>query len=369
MLTDEFQAVNCSPDIQVRSRFIELDGLRGLAAFSVFLGHSIGLMKGTEALDALSSSPLHILWDGAGAVDLFFVLSGFVLALPFVRKVENPKYLQFCIRRAFRLYPAFWLALVLSLAFRAWGYNPSGMEALSDWSRSMWTSNVTPELFLRSVPLLLGVDSRQIDPVAWTLIIEMRMSLVLPVIIVALNYSRGVLFDLAIFLLCLVLGNVVNALSYLPLFAIGAVLAKHHAALSMGLSDLKFSWWIGILCVGILLYGNRWIIPELSFFQQNIGSGFGSTIIILCSLTSPFLSGAFSNPVLHFMGYTSYSFYLLHLPLMMFVTSHLFPLTNSTFLCSVVVLAIAYLLAYFAFRFVEQPMNKLGRDVTINFTK
>ncbi|OIR03145.1 glucans biosynthesis protein [mine drainage metagenome] len=353
--------------MQIKSRFIELDGLRGLAAFSVFLGHSIGMMKGTEAIDALYASPFHILWDGAGAVDLFFVLSGFVLALPYFYKVENPKYLQFCIRRAFRLYPAFWLALVLSLALRVWGYNPSGLEALSDWSRSMWTSNVTIDLFLRSMSLLLGVDTRQIDPVVWTLIIEMRMSIVLPVIIVALNYSRNAFFDLVIFAMCIVLGGVIDVLAYLPLFALGAVTAKHHAALHLKISDMKLFWWLGILCMGIMLYGNRWIVPELSHFQQDIGSGLGSAIIILCTLASPVLSGALSKPVLHFMGYTSYSFYLLHLPLLLFVTSYLFPLTNSTLLCTVIVLVFAYVLAYLAFQFIEQPINKFGRDATINF--
>src|SRR5262249_7776852 len=66
------------------TRFAGLDGLRGLAAFSVFLGHTVRLIPGPRLSDRLMESPLRVLWDGTAAVDLFFVLSGFVLSLPFV---------------------------------------------------------------------------------------------------------------------------------------------------------------------------------------------------------------------------------------------------------------------------------------------
>ena len=318
-------------------------------------------------IDWTDRSTCVLFGDGAGAVDLFFVLSGFVLALPYVCKVENPKYLQYCFRRAFRLYPALWFALVLCVVLRL-EYDPAGMDLLSDWSRTMWTSDVTPGIFLRNLPLLFGHDSQQLDPVIWTLILELRLSIVLPVIIVALNFSRRLSFDLAILALSLVFANMIDALALLPLFALGAVAAKHHATWSLKIAEMKKFWWLVVFCAGILLYGNRWIIPGLSNFQQEMGSGFGSLIIILCTLSSAALTGALSKPLPHFMGQTSYSFYLLHLPLMLFVTSRLFPLTNSNFLCSVVTLIIAYLLAYWVFRFIEQPMNELGRNISINFT-
>lgn len=347
----------------MKTRFVALDGLRGLAAISVFFSHAIGLMFETDIVNALQTSPLHMLWDGASAVNLFFVLSGFVLALPYLNKRENPNYIQFCIRRFFRLYPAFWLAIIISLALRS-GYDPTGMEALSEWSRSMWTSNVTLDMFLRHLTLMFWVDTRQMDPVAWTLIIEMRMSILLPVIIFALNFSRGLSIDLAIVAACLVLGNMVGVFTYLPLFVLGAVAAKYHKSWSLTITDMRIYWWISILCVGILLYGNRWIFPALTQFQQDIGSGFGSIIIILFTLSSKYFSNILSKPILQFMGHTSYSFYLLHLPLMLFFTSLLFPLTNSIILCSVLDLIFAYFLSYLVFRYIEQPMNELGRNVT-----
>ena len=146
--------------MKTRGRYTELDGLRGLAAFSVFLSHAIGLLYETNAIKALQSSPFRIFWDGAAAVDLFFVLSGLVLALPYVTDGKNPPYVQFCIRRMFRLYPAFLVALCVSLALRA-GYDADGMTSLSYWAQSLWTYPVTTEVILRHLPLVISVNTRR----------------------------------------------------------------------------------------------------------------------------------------------------------------------------------------------------------------
>jgi peptidoglycan/LPS O-acetylase OafA/YrhL len=101
-------------------RLPELDGLRGLAALTVFFSHVIGLFPGHEAF-RVQKTPLHILWDGNAAVVFFFLLSGYVLALPFVdagRRAIRPA--SFIIKRLFRLYPAYWCGLALALVFRAY---------------------------------------------------------------------------------------------------------------------------------------------------------------------------------------------------------------------------------------------------------
>jgi len=74
-----------------RDRIVELDALRGLAAVSVVLWHSFILFpsatadtrnKGYTLLNVVKYSPLHGVWAGPQAVLLFFMISGFVLALP-----------------------------------------------------------------------------------------------------------------------------------------------------------------------------------------------------------------------------------------------------------------------------------------------
>ena len=64
-------------------RYTELDGLRRIAALSVYFSHLIGVfLINSFVFDYLSNSPFHILWHGESAVKLFFLLSGFVLTFP-----------------------------------------------------------------------------------------------------------------------------------------------------------------------------------------------------------------------------------------------------------------------------------------------
>lgn len=71
---------------QIKSmRFHELDGLRGLAALTVFASHLVGSFNfHSNSFAIINNSPLHIFWHGEGAVHLFFILSGFVLTLIYI---------------------------------------------------------------------------------------------------------------------------------------------------------------------------------------------------------------------------------------------------------------------------------------------
>ncbi len=108
-------------------RYIQFDALRGMAALSVLLSHFIGMMPVLPVwLKWLSGTPGHIIWDGAAAVNLFFVLSGFCVALPYMRQ-ENPRpiaYISFLLRRFFRLYPAYAVALFLCILAKSFYISP-----------------------------------------------------------------------------------------------------------------------------------------------------------------------------------------------------------------------------------------------------
>ncbi|WP_182299468.1 acyltransferase family protein [Cohnella cholangitidis] len=73
----------------MKERFVQLDALRGLASLAVLFSHIL-LITGPSsmgyvvyALLTRTYSPFQIFVNGNGAVVLFFVLSGFVLSLPF----------------------------------------------------------------------------------------------------------------------------------------------------------------------------------------------------------------------------------------------------------------------------------------------
>ena len=124
-------------------RYGELDGLRGLAALAVFLSHVSLMLPAPSFFERAALTPLHVLWDGAAAVDLFFVLSGFVLALPFVGDTARElSYPAFMLRRALRILPAYWASLLLALVVRDMLYAPAGLTDLTPWSQQFWLAPV-----------------------------------------------------------------------------------------------------------------------------------------------------------------------------------------------------------------------------------
>src|SRR5690606_33375733 len=92
-----------------KARLEELDSLRGLAALVVLSQHVLFTI--VEPPPIIDYTPLHLLWAGHEAVIFFFVLSGFVLALPFVdgRPFD---YGPYAIKRVFRI----WLPYVVATA-------------------------------------------------------------------------------------------------------------------------------------------------------------------------------------------------------------------------------------------------------------
>ncbi|MGH7001396.1 MAG: acyltransferase family protein, partial [Stellaceae bacterium] len=76
-----------------RERLPSLDSLRGIAALTVVIHHTLTTLPAFWAVYTgapasrlariMAFSPLHLLWDGHQAVLVFFVLSGFVLSLPY----------------------------------------------------------------------------------------------------------------------------------------------------------------------------------------------------------------------------------------------------------------------------------------------
>lgn len=96
-------------------RFTELDGLRGIAALAVVFSHFTGIynFKYDNA-----PKPFIDFSIGAFGVQLFFLISGFVILMTAQR---STKVSDFVISRVSRLYPAYWISLIVvvivSIAF------------------------------------------------------------------------------------------------------------------------------------------------------------------------------------------------------------------------------------------------------------
>lgn len=92
--------------LQETGRFFELDALRGVAALLVVLYHF------TEQVARQASEGLRVPWGGLG-VQLFFVISGFVILLTLERSKSVS---DFSVSRFARLFPAYWLACTVMIS-------------------------------------------------------------------------------------------------------------------------------------------------------------------------------------------------------------------------------------------------------------
>lgn len=128
-------------------RFRELDALRGIAALSVVIFH-FSMNDNAEVLG----------WSfryGVTAVDIFFMISGFVIFLMTKRIRSWQEFLAF---RFARLYPAFWYCLLITSAF-VLIYEPG------DFSPFQVLANTT------MFPIYFGMDV--LDGSYWTLLVEL----------------------------------------------------------------------------------------------------------------------------------------------------------------------------------------------------
>lgn len=96
---------------EVRSntgKLSEMNWLRGFAAICVVLYHYTTRYQ--EVYGVIEEWSVNVPW-GCGAVNTFFILSGFLTALTLR---ENTSVVDFVKKRAVRLYPAYWVCIILT---------------------------------------------------------------------------------------------------------------------------------------------------------------------------------------------------------------------------------------------------------------
>ena len=145
-----------------RKRFHGLDGLRGVCAFSVVLFHAANLFH---------HGPL--MPHGYLAVDMFFILSGFVIAHRYEGALARGLPLRaFLEARGQRLLPVYWMGAAFNIAVFIWmvtsGYYPYGYTGLMTWIG-------VPLLTFLLLPVF-GVPGGGFSPamlnVTWSLLVE-----------------------------------------------------------------------------------------------------------------------------------------------------------------------------------------------------
>src|SRR6266496_3595233 len=113
--------------------FAGVEAMRGVAALSVVCGHAVSVRPDMVG-PGLAGGALTILASG---VDIFFVISGFIIATTAAAQ-RDP--LNFAFRRAVRIYPVYWLVLLAAFVSSSWiELSPEERPALDFGLIFAWT--------------------------------------------------------------------------------------------------------------------------------------------------------------------------------------------------------------------------------------
>lgn len=356
-------------------RFSQLDALRGMSAAMVVFSHYVYLPR----LTWIRQTHFELLALGHPSVLLFFVLSGFVLAMQASRK-HKLGYIPYLIRRICRIYLPYIAVVVLGAICLALTYS-GPVPSEGDWFNEIWQGPLSATDWLNHIALL-GAFPGKVTPVIWSLIYEMRASLVFPFLF-ALLLPRSAIFAilLAIALSCVSFffirhdgdvirlgftGNYALTLHFLASFCIGASLAITR---EKWLPWFKSSAVVGLVSVVslVLFFQGQKLIGALpgnvEQFVLDWLTMIASAGFICVAIASKSIARFLNWGPLSFLGKISYSLYLTHLVVLMTVV-HLFndPAAASYAIAASIVLTLP--VAYLTYRYIEMPAHWLGIKLT-----
>jgi peptidoglycan/LPS O-acetylase OafA/YrhL len=163
-------------------RIPELDGLRGVAIGMVVLYHAFlfHVVPRHGSLLAYALTPVRIGWSG---VDLFFVLSGFLIGGILLDARDARNYFStFYIRRFFRIVPIYYATLLALLALSIVARYHPGVPA--DWKMDGLLSLYVFPLFVHNIWMAAcNTMGPGMLPVFWSLGVEEQFYLTLPLLV------------------------------------------------------------------------------------------------------------------------------------------------------------------------------------------
>lgn len=349
-------------------RLPALDGLRGLAALVVVLHHAALVAPGLAAAYRAGQptptgwaavavySPLHLLWAGPEAVSIFFVLSGLVLTLPFLRR--RPDWLAYYPRRLVRLYVPVWggvlFAVLCWLAVRR-----NSQPGLSWWV-NRHDIPLRPRVVFNEMTLLFGTNN--LNSVLWSLKYEVLFSLLLPVFLVlGLRWRRGAWVKAVLVLALVEVGVVTDrgSLGYLAIFALGVLIAVERERIRALVERTGAAVLWTVCGVGLLMLDAVWLAGGREELAPVSVAG-AAVLVTLFAFWRP-AQRLGQRGVVQWLGRVSFSLYLVHEPIV--VSAAFLVRSTDPFLMLAVALPASLLIAEGFYRVVEAPAHRLSQTV------
>ena len=348
-------------------RIIALDSLRGIAALVVLSQHLIlifDIRKGSPASLLLHYSPLKLLIIGHSAVLVFYVLSGFALT---ALLHSGLTYCQYVVRRLCRIVLPLVAATVLSLALY-FLIHPHPIPEANDWiNDTIWTTPPSLSMILNGLCLTGRIKDVIIGPVTWTLVHELRISLMFPSLYwFCRRYPRcAPIVSIGLFFIAqsIMAGNHISgfgsfdlwencvvSLYYTPFFILGYYLCENYGYLKQ-LADRVSPRLQVALAIAIFL---------LLVDAHDLLRGLGAAALVVASTGRGLWSRLLLSRPCVFVGHISYSLYLLHI-IVMVAVFQIFTNVGSPILLAGLTAVASVTLAGAFHRVFEAPAIRLGR--------
>jgi peptidoglycan/LPS O-acetylase OafA/YrhL len=360
-------------------RVSTLDGVRGLAALSVVFLHIISIFLSTDIPDyrpadtlygVLSYTPLAAIWAGGQAVSLFFVLSGY--ALYSMLAARSMSYAAYATRRVVRLWIPYAAAIALAAASVYFlGSRPIANQ--SAWLNSFLGVTLTPRLLEQHALMLGFFNTKPLDFVIWSLVIEMRISLIFPAIyyfVVRFSWRPVLAGSLLLGGFALLMqrrqgGGDTSAwltVASTTYFVLGALIARNRNALVQRYASLSVASKAAVVTAGLILYSN--CLHASATYSTMVGSA----CIIWVSLSSHAARSFLTGRIVQFLGRISYSLYLVHAVVLLALINGLYP-RYSFGTIAVLVLPLSLIAAVVMNAMIEQPAIRLSRLLSSWWTR
>lgn len=370
--------------------FDPLTGLRGLAAIAVLFYHVFVVLVPVSGSEHWFANHVILPMGASGflGVQLFFVLSGFLLSFYFLsahKKGGKPSYLHFMKNRCLRVLPSFYFQLVaLSLMYYLLSVKTIDLRNLT-----------LHALMLHNLDYRI---SGSINGVFWTLPIEWNFYYIMPFFAVLLTKKRWIwLFCGAVILglscryilgeyvipegsnIFFRIGLLTQVFSIPEYFVFGMVMAYLRYNLTPESKYLRYGDAVMILgavafcwSVNLVNWNTYWTTSQ-HYIWNSIAPLALAIFVLGASLNGWLARKIFANRLMLVFGILSYGLYLWHVIVIELIKGHLFKGVNllpylsrfndtqvtKLLVTSAIVLSLTLVIAYLNYRFIEKPFLAL----------
>jgi peptidoglycan/LPS O-acetylase OafA/YrhL len=349
------------------TRLLELDGLRGVAILMVLVCHyGFAPYIGQAAAVSFQVFGFQIFSTG---VDLFFVLSGFLIGGILIDHRTSPKYFRtFYGRRIVRIFPVYYGFLLLTAVAGVIQHIHGKPTPVFDAGTPYWMF----PLFLQNFSLAWFGDWNWITvTMAWSLALEEQCYLTLPAAVKMLNTKTVVALSALLVLGAPVLRYFVSSTPHsVGVLVLAAIRSDGLAAglLCAVLVRSGFKVSTRLLGAAALFFGVMVVVAHLGnspaeFLRGTTLAVFYSCILLLAT------RGRFAilrSPILRFFGTISYALYLVHqsaLVLLQTVMRHAVPSATrgGAILLPLAALLLSIAVCWWSWLYFERPLMSWAR--------